>query len=110
LGRFWFWRNFGTFVECYLPYFCLSRLICLFESDVRWRCFLGKYFVAILVFVGGLSGCSTPSAIVLNDGRELQTLDAPRYDSKSGFYEFRELDGKLQRVNKDQVKTIKDLK
>lgn len=71
------------FFECYLPYLCLSHLFCLFESDVRWRCFLGKYFVAILVFVGGLSGCSTPSAIVLNDGRELQTLDTPRYDSTS---------------------------
>ncbi|MBW6128124.1 YgdI/YgdR family lipoprotein [Pseudomonas aeruginosa] len=27
----------------------------------------------------------------------------------AGFYEFRQLDGKLQRVNKDQVKSIKDL-
>jgi len=56
-----------------------------------------------------LAGCSTPSLIVLNDGREIQTLDAPEYDSKSGFYEFKQPDGKLQRLNKDQVRTIKDL-
>ncbi|WP_136475634.1 YgdI/YgdR family lipoprotein [Pseudomonas sp. DG56-2] len=56
-----------------------------------------------------LSGCSTPSLIVLNDGREIQTLDTPEYDNKSGFYNFKQPDGKLQRVNKDQVNTIKSL-
>ncbi len=56
-----------------------------------------------------LSGCSSPSLIVLNDGREIQTLDVPDFDAKSGFYEFKQPDGKLQRLNKDQIRTIKDL-
>ncbi|MCQ4326131.1 YgdI/YgdR family lipoprotein [Stutzerimonas stutzeri] len=59
--------------------------------------------------LGLLAGCSTPSVIVLNDGREIQTLDIPEYDAKSGFYEFKQPDGKLQRLNKDQVRTIKEL-
>ncbi|MHC6224143.1 YgdI/YgdR family lipoprotein [Pseudomonas sp. X10] len=56
-----------------------------------------------------LAGCSTPSLITLNDGREYQAFDKPHYDRNSGFYEFEQLDGKLTRVNKDQVRSISDL-
>ncbi|MFJ2366636.1 YgdI/YgdR family lipoprotein [Pseudomonas sp. NPDC087697] len=56
-----------------------------------------------------LAGCSSPTVITLNDGREIQSVDTPKYDSKSGFYEFEQLDGKQTRVNKDQVRTVKDL-
>ena len=56
-----------------------------------------------------LAGCSTPSLITLNDGREFQAVDAPRYEKATGFYEFQQLDGKRTRINKDQVRTISDL-
>ncbi|MGY4525785.1 YgdI/YgdR family lipoprotein [Pseudomonas sp. TE21394] len=56
-----------------------------------------------------LAGCSTPSQITLNDGREIQTVDVPEYDADTGFYEFQQLDGKRTRINKDQVRTISDL-
>ncbi|TXR39136.1 YgdI/YgdR family lipoprotein [Ectopseudomonas mendocina] len=56
-----------------------------------------------------LAGCSTPSVITLNDGREIQTVDKPKYDEDSGFYEFEQLDGKRAAINKDQVQTIKEL-
>ncbi|MDN7141770.1 YgdI/YgdR family lipoprotein [Pseudomonas sp. JQ170] len=56
-----------------------------------------------------LAGCSTPSLITLNDGREFQAVDAPRFERSTGFYEFEQLDGKVTRVNKDQVRTISDL-
>lgn len=47
--------------------------------------------------------------ITLNDGREIQAVDTPSYDEDSGFYEFEQLDGKRARVNKDQVRTVKEL-
>lgn len=50
-----------------------------------------------------------PSLITLNDGREIQAVDAPKYDRDAGFYEFQQLDGKRTRINKDQVRTISDL-
>ncbi|GLH35464.1 YgdI/YgdR family lipoprotein [Pseudomonas putida] len=56
-----------------------------------------------------LAGCSTPSLITLNDGREFQTVDEPQFDQDSGFYEFQQLDGKQTRVNRDQIRTISDL-
>lgn len=56
-----------------------------------------------------LAGCASPSVITLNDGREIQTIDAPKYDETSGFYEFEQLDGKRAKVNKDQVRTVKEL-
>ncbi|MFJ4384043.1 YgdI/YgdR family lipoprotein [Pseudomonas sp. NPDC089408] len=56
-----------------------------------------------------LAGCSTPSLITLNDGREFQAVDAPKFDRNAGFYEFQQLDGKRTRINKDQVRTISDL-
>ncbi|MCU1716559.1 YgdI/YgdR family lipoprotein [Pseudomonas sp. 5P_3.1_Bac2] len=56
-----------------------------------------------------LAGCSSPAVITLNDGREIQTVDTPDYDENSGFYEFEQLDGKRAKVNKDQVRTVKEL-
>jgi hypothetical protein len=56
-----------------------------------------------------LAGCSSPSVITLNDGREIQAVDTPTYDDEAGFYEFEQLDGKQTRVNKDQVRTVKEL-
>ncbi|TBU93396.1 YgdI/YgdR family lipoprotein [Phytopseudomonas dryadis] len=56
-----------------------------------------------------LAGCSTPSVITLNDGREIQTVDRPDFDDETGFYEFEQLDGKRTKVNKDQVRTVKEL-
>ncbi|HBO6119168.1 TPA: YgdI/YgdR family lipoprotein, partial [Pseudomonas aeruginosa] len=47
--------------------------------------------------------------VTLNDGREIQAVDTPRYDRSSGFYELEQLDGKRTRVNKDQVRSIKDM-
>ncbi|BBT17823.1 hypothetical protein A7D27_11290 [Pseudomonas sp. 1D4] len=64
---------------------------------------------ALVLGLAALAGCSTPSVITLNDGRELQTVDKPDYDDDTGFYEFEQLDGKRAKVNKDQVRTIKEL-
>ncbi len=65
--------------------------------------------LALLVGLTVLAGCSNPSVITLNDGREIQTLDHPDYDDEAGFYEFESIDGKPGRVNKDQVRTVKEL-
>ncbi|MGE8362121.1 YgdI/YgdR family lipoprotein [Pseudomonas sp.] len=66
---------------------------------------------ALLLTLGlvTLAGCASPSVITLNDGREIQTVDHPDYDDESGFYEFEQLDGKRAKVNKDQVRTVKEL-
>ncbi|HEY8331221.1 MAG TPA: YgdI/YgdR family lipoprotein [Pseudomonas sp.] len=63
----------------------------------------------LMLCIGLLAGCSTPAAITLKDGRELQSLDTPEFDEDSGFYEFKQPDGKLTRLNKDEVRSIKDL-
>ncbi|MCQ2029827.1 YgdI/YgdR family lipoprotein [Stutzerimonas zhaodongensis] len=65
--------------------------------------------LALMAGLTFLAGCSNPSVITLNDGREIQTLDQPEYDDDAGFYEFEGLDGKPGRVNKDQVRTVKEL-
>jgi hypothetical protein len=59
--------------------------------------------------LGALAGCASPSVITLNDGREIQSVDTPTYDESSGFYEFEQLDGKRTRLNKDQIRSVKDL-
>lgn len=58
---------------------------------------------------GFLAGCASPSVITLNDGREIQTVDKPDYNKTTGFYEYKQLDGKESSVNKDEVLTIKRL-
>ncbi len=47
--------------------------------------------------------------ITLNDGREIQSVDQPEFNEDDGFYEFEQLDGKHVKVNKDQVRTVKEL-
>ncbi|WP_297841548.1 YgdI/YgdR family lipoprotein [Pseudomonas sp.] len=59
--------------------------------------------------MASLAGCASPTVITLNDGREIQAVDTPKFDEDTGFYEFKQLDGKEIRVNKDQVRTVKEL-
>lgn len=63
----------------------------------------------LVLGLGALAGCATPTVITLNDGREIQATDTPKYDEDSGFYEFEQLDGKRTRLNKDQIRTVKEL-
>lgn len=65
--------------------------------------------LTLLIGMTLLAGCSSPSVITLNDGREIQTLNQPEYDEEAGFYEFEGIDGKPGRVNKDQVRTVQEL-
>jgi len=65
--------------------------------------------LALLIGFSVLTGCSSPSVITLNDGREIQTLDRPDYVEDSGFYEYEGIDGKPGQVNKDQVRTVQEL-
>jgi hypothetical protein len=66
---------------------------------------------AVLLTLGliALTGCASPTVITLNDGREIQAIDEPIFDDETGFYEFEQLDGKRAKVNKDQVRTVKEL-
>ncbi|KAF1012431.1 MAG: putative lipoprotein YgdR [Pseudomonas fluorescens] len=70
-----------------------------------------RTLAALIVAAGlaALAGCSSPSVITLNDGREIQAVDTPSFDKATGFYEFEQLDGKRTRINKDQVRTVKEL-
>ncbi|TRX74842.1 YgdI/YgdR family lipoprotein [Pseudomonas mangiferae] len=70
-----------------------------------------RFLAALSLALGTavLAGCSTPSIVTLNDGREIQTVDEPRFDEKTGFYQFEQFDGRRARVNKDQVQSIREL-
>src|SRR5690606_15326775 len=66
-----------------------------------------KTLALILALSGtGLAaGCSSPSIVTRDDGRQVVTSDEPEYDEDSGFYEY-EKDGRTTRVNKDRVEKI----
>lgn len=59
--------------------------------------------------LAALAGCASPTVVTLNDGREIQAVDKPDFDEDSGFYEIEQLDGKRTRINKDQIRTVKEL-
>ncbi len=67
-----------------------------------------RKLIAILG-IGLLAGCANPSVITLIDGREIQTTDTPKFDDETGFYEYEQLDGKRSQVNKDQVRSVREL-
>jgi len=54
-----------------------------------------------------LAGCSGPAVVILKDGRQLQTNDAPEYD-EAGFYTF-ERYGRRMKVREDDIDNIHDL-
>lgn len=70
-----------------------------------------RYLTACLLALGllFLAGCSSPSVITLKDGREIQAVDSPWYDSHSGFYEYEEWDGTRTQINRDAVLSIQEL-
>ncbi|MGY6271164.1 YgdI/YgdR family lipoprotein [Achromobacter denitrificans] len=58
---------------------------------------------------GVLAGCSSPSVIQQRDGSSTVTPDEPKYDEDTGMYEY-DKDGKKVQINKDDVKTIEQVK
>lgn len=90
----------------------VSGTVIINSTFTSWRYTMTHRTLAALMLAAGmaaLAGCSSPSVITLNDGREIQTVDAPKYDDNSGFYQFKQLDGKETRINKDQIRTVKEL-
>ncbi|KGD94305.1 hypothetical protein JL37_12150 [Achromobacter sp. RTa] len=59
--------------------------------------------------LGVLAGCSSPSVIQQRDGSSTVTPDEPQYDKESGMYEY-DKDGKKVQINKDDVKSIEQVK
>ena len=63
----------------------------------------------VVTGVGVLAGCSSPSVIQQRDGTSTVTPDEPTYDKKSCMYEY-DKDGKKVQINKDDVKSIEEVK
>ena len=63
--------------------------------------------VVVLTSMGLMAGCSSPSVMHKRDGTQVVTPDEPKYDKKSGFYEYEEGGRKIQ-INKDDVKKKKE--
>lgn len=62
-----------------------------------------------LAAVAILAGCSSPSVVNTRDGSQIVTPDKPEYDKKSGMYQY-EQNGKDVQINKDDVKSIEQVK
>src|SRR3546814_2221980 len=65
--------------------------------------------VLIMTGIGVLAGCSSPSVVQTRDGGQVVTPDEPQYNEDTGFYEY-DKDGHKVQVNKDDVKTIEEVK
>ncbi len=68
-----------------------------------------KTLALALTGFGVLAGCSSPSVIQQRDGSSTVTPDTPKYDKDSGMYEY-DKDGKKVQINKDDVKSIEQVK
>jgi hypothetical protein len=62
-----------------------------------------------LATVAVLAGCSSPSVMQTRDGSQIVTPDKPEYDKKSGMYQYDD-NGKQVQINKDDVKSIQEVK
>lgn len=72
---------------------------------MRSRCLV----FGLIGLVSLLTACASPSVITLTNGQQIQTLDSPSYDKRSGFYEYKSIDGKDVLINKESVESIKRL-
>lgn len=54
-----------------------------------------------------LGGCASPTVVTLQDGTQYLTKDAPKTQTKDGFYEFEDISGKQVKVNAKDVATVR---
>jgi hypothetical protein len=57
-----------------------------------------------------LAGCASPTVITLNDGREIQAVDTPKYNEASGFYELNSLTANAPASTKIRFAPLKTCK
>ncbi len=62
--------------------------------------------MAVAVFI---MGCASPHRITLKDGSTIESKAEPKFDKKTGFYEFKSRTGEKVKLNKDEVTSIKSL-
>lgn len=63
----------------------------------------------VLVGMGAIAVCSSPHLVQKRDGTQVVKPNEPKYNKKSGFYEYEKGGQKIQ-INKDDVKTIEEIK
>lgn len=56
-----------------------------------------------------LAGCATPTVVHKTDGSSVVTPDRPTFNKETGFYEYKD-NGRVIRINKDDVQSIEDVK
>ena len=54
-------------------------------------------------------GCGTPHRITLQDGSTMESKAEPKYNKKTGFYEFKSRTGERVKLNKNEIRSIKRL-
>ena len=70
---------------------------------------MGKFVLSLLLISSCLFvACASPHVMVMKDGTTIETEGSPKFDGKTGFYEFKTTEGKTVRANKDEVVTIKE--
>ncbi|GLI56643.1 hypothetical protein PM10SUCC1_21570 [Propionigenium maris DSM 9537] len=50
--------------------------------------------------------CSSPQTIVLNDGSVIKTKDEPKFNKRTKYYEYEDVEGNRGSVNSKSVKLI----
>ncbi|WP_019937325.1 YgdI/YgdR family lipoprotein [Bordetella sp. FB-8] len=56
-----------------------------------------------------LVGCATPTVVHEHDGSTIITPDRPIFNKKTGFYEYKDKEGRVIRINKDDIQSIEDV-
>ncbi|OAT35780.1 YgdI/YgdR family lipoprotein [Proteus myxofaciens] len=58
-----------------------------------------------------LAGCSSPQKIETVDGRTIISQSKPEIDNDTGLVSYKDAEtGKVEQINRDQVRTITELK
>ena len=65
-------------------------------------------FAVCLCTLFVLTACAAPHTLTLKDGRVIDTADEPDFNRKTGFYEYKTVDGKKVQINKDEVLEVKE--
>jgi len=64
-----------------------------------------KIFIAGLMSLVLIS-CSSPQTILLDDGSVIKTKDDPKFNRKTKYYEYEDVEGNKGSVNSKRVKII----
>lgn len=92
---------FTSVKEDFREYSGINQYVVIYKKEDGMK----KIIIAGLMSLVLIS-CSSPQTIILNDGSVIKTKDEPKFNKRTKYYEYEDIEGNRGSVNSKSVKLI----